>query len=784
MAFVNLSLLIGGLFTAIPIVLHLVMRQQPKRLVFPALQFLQRRKESNRRKLQLRQWLLLALRCVAIALLALAFARPSVASTALGGWLEAALLLGILVVTLVSLAGAVMQGRGRVLVGGLSVVAALLALGLAGALFATARRGTTVLLGDQQAPVAAALVVDTSPSMAYKHGNRSRLAQARDIADWLIRQFPGDSQIAVMESRPGPAIFSVDAAAAQKTVQRLRSTPLTRPLPDAIQQGLRLVETSDLQRKEVYVLTDLTRSSWGNDAATLRQRLDQTCDVTLYLIDVGVDDPQNTALGDLQLSAESLASNNELVIETEVSTTSRGPRAVDLLIEQPDSERPIVEDGKTLVPSAIRRDRQAIVFDQPGAQRVRLTLGGLDPGVHHGRVQLVGEDSLEVDDVRHFTIEVRQAWPVLVAAPADTITTFLTEAIAPFEFRQNGQARFDCTVIDQSDLPNQQLENFAIVTLIDPAPLAPGQWQQLEDFVEQGGGLAIFLGHHAEAGGSFHAPSAVQLIGGRLDRVWRAGGRDLFLAPQQYNHPVLSPFRDQPTSVPWNLSPVLRHWGLDDLQPETDVVIRYGNGQPALIETALGRGRVLTLTTPVSDPAQPAGRSAWNELPTSEAAWPYFVLVNEMFPYLAGEGQNRLNYTVGEPVVLPNDPARQPPRYELFPPSAEPLEVTAGDGEIVVRFTEQPGAYRLKGFRGGPVRRGFAVNLPARESDLQRVPRDELNERLGENRYQYARNREEIVLEVGEARVGREFYPYLLAILAVVFGLEHLLSNRFYRPAS
>ena len=71
MAFANLSLLLGALLVTVPILLHLVLRQEPKRLVFPALRFLQQRREANRRRLQLRHWLLLALRCAAIAALVL-----------------------------------------------------------------------------------------------------------------------------------------------------------------------------------------------------------------------------------------------------------------------------------------------------------------------------------------------------------------------------------------------------------------------------------------------------------------------------------------------------------------------------------------------------------------------------------------------------------------------------------------------------------------------------------------------------------------------------------------
>ena len=81
MAFVNLSLLLGTLLIGIPIALHLVMRQQPKQLQFPAVRFIRKRHEANRRTLRLRHWILLLLRCLVLALCALALARPSVSSS-------------------------------------------------------------------------------------------------------------------------------------------------------------------------------------------------------------------------------------------------------------------------------------------------------------------------------------------------------------------------------------------------------------------------------------------------------------------------------------------------------------------------------------------------------------------------------------------------------------------------------------------------------------------------------------------------------------------------------
>ena len=76
--FVNIAFLAGIGAIAVPIVLHLIMRQKPKLLEFPALRFIQRRHDLNQRRLKLRHLLLLLLRAGAIAVLALALARPTI----------------------------------------------------------------------------------------------------------------------------------------------------------------------------------------------------------------------------------------------------------------------------------------------------------------------------------------------------------------------------------------------------------------------------------------------------------------------------------------------------------------------------------------------------------------------------------------------------------------------------------------------------------------------------------------------------------------------------------
>lgn len=784
MALVHLSFLIlGGLFIGIPIVLHLLMRRKPKHLVFPALRFVKERRETNRRRLRLRHWLLLLLRCLVVALLAAALARPSVASAAVGNWAILGLLVALLVVVLLLFVASLVERKGLVFSGALGVIAATLLIASVALLAITLSGGSRVRIGDQEAPVAAMLVVDASPRMAYRQKNRTRLEEASETAQWLLDQLPQESEVAVVSSHPDGSLPPVDQAAAHKTLERLQITNVPRPLVTLLSDALDLAEKSDKPRKEVYVFTDLTAAAWRGEAeGGLQKRLAASPEVLLYVIDVGAADPRNFSLGELRLSGQALAKNSELRLQTEITSVGPGGRrSVAVYLEDLDPRLPIDREGDRVLPTPRQRSQESFELPAGGSQAVQFPLRGLELGVHQGFVKLIGEDGLAADDVRYFTVEVQQAWPVLVAAPQNVKTSYLTEALAPYQDKQTGTARFACDVIVQGDLPNRNLADYAAICLVDPAPLTAADWEKLAAYVKAGGGLAIFLGHNAQPPASFNEPAAQALLPGKLARQWRSPGRELSLAPASLDHPVLAQFRTMASTVPWRQFPVFLHWDLTPLNPTARTVLPYSNNKPALIESGLDRGRVLTLTTPVSDPARPSGRPTWNELPTGDNAWPYFVLVNEMLLYLVQSGDTRLNYLAGETAALANQAGRDPERYQLFPPGDEPHEVAAHEGRVRVQSTGQLGAYRLKGNRGGPVVRGFCVNLLPDATALSRAPAGRLDEVLGKDRYRIAANREEITRDVGEARIGREFYPYLLVLLAIVLGLEHLFSNRFYK---
>jgi len=712
MALANPLLLLGGLLVAVPIVLHLIMRRKPRQFEFPALRLVESRHETNQRQLRLRHLLLLALRVAAIGLLALALARPTV-----------------------RLSGA---------------------------------------MGKQKDPVAAVMVFDASPRMDYRHQNRSRLEVAQEMALSILAGLPPESQIAVLDTRRQPGAFQVDRGAAKDRIRRLTTLANSQTLVETLDDAARLLATSELAQREVYVFTDLARPAWPDgSAARLRQRLDDLKAVGLYLIDVGVEEPANTALGELRLSEQVLSSTSSLAIETELF--HRGPRAersVELYLLGPE-----------LAPE--KRAQATAELEEGRPRAIEFRLGSMEAGTHRGYVEIVGADGLAADDKRFFTVEVTPAWRVLLVAPhpADRYALFLAEALAPAVFRRTGQARFDCRVIAVDRLAAEPLESYGAICLLDPPALDPAAWQRLADFVADGGGLAVFLGRNAQQAASFNHATAQEVLAARLLRQARRPDGDLYLAPDAFDHPLLKSFAGLSGTVPWEAFPVFRYWQLEEPGEGVDVVVRYNDGRPAILERPLGRGRAVTVTTPVSDFPD---RTAWNLLPVGDS-WPFVILANDMMSYLVGASGRRLNYFAGQPALLQLDPQDDYRAYVLSlleAPDAVDVRLTPDLKEklLVITSTDQVGNYRVRaGGSGSGVDRGFSVNLAHEKTNLDRAGEDDLKRVFGEHPYQLARDRDQLQIKVAEGRAGRDLFPILIVMVALLLAAEHVVANRFYR---
>jgi hypothetical protein len=80
--FLNPLFLFSLAAASIPVIIHLFTRRRPREVRFPSLEFLSEVNQSEIRRLKIKQWLLLLLRTLAVAALALAMSRPALRGTA------------------------------------------------------------------------------------------------------------------------------------------------------------------------------------------------------------------------------------------------------------------------------------------------------------------------------------------------------------------------------------------------------------------------------------------------------------------------------------------------------------------------------------------------------------------------------------------------------------------------------------------------------------------------------------------------------------------------------
>src|SRR3984957_9902155 len=168
MSLMHVGLAAGGAALAsLPVILHLFMRQTPKHVIFPALRLIKERQKQSKKRMRIKNWLLLLARMALVALMAFALARPSLYSQ--------------------------------------------------------------VPLGAESQPTALGLVFDTSLSMKYKDKDKTRLEEAKERAREIVSKLPDSSLVFVVDSSE-PGVTGLSPAAALKRIDGLTTHGVSRQL--------------------------------------------------------------------------------------------------------------------------------------------------------------------------------------------------------------------------------------------------------------------------------------------------------------------------------------------------------------------------------------------------------------------------------------------------------------------------------------------------------------------------------------------------------------------------
>lgn len=352
--------LIGVACIAIPIIIHFLMRRRRKPIQWAAMRFLLEAYRKHRKRLRLEQLLLLASRCLLIALIALALGRP-----------------------LLSAAG-LLQGTGAT---------------------------TVYILLDNS--LAASAVDDAGVSALDRHKRLADAILARldagegDRAGLVLLGSPAEAIVVP----PSSDVSSVRALAADAAATDSRAD---LPAAAAMLQGL-MAGDAEAGRRMIVILSDFLEGSAATDAAL--SRLADDASTTIIATPPAAEGLTNVTITGVEpLRAVMLAevgASPELARQEQVTVLLRrtGPgvssRAITTI-----RVRFVGDDGTTGVA------QHALTWD-PGQTTARASLmpGGV---ITPGRAVIIAEidrDAIAGDNLFRRSIEVRQRLRIGLIAP-------------------------------------------------------------------------------------------------------------------------------------------------------------------------------------------------------------------------------------------------------------------------------------------------------------------------------------------------------------------------------
>ncbi len=255
MTFLNPLLLFALAAAAIPLIIHLFNFRRPRRVDFSSLAFLNELKKSTMQRVRVKQWLLLALRTLAIACLVLAFARPTMTGPLAG----------------------TLGGGGR----------------------------TTM-----------AIVVDRSTSMTLRDGGGAYTDQSTALIEALLQDMEsGDEVLLVPTPADGtlPAFYQ-NPASALAALEELPIGAGSERLTEAIARASQRLNDRPTVNRDVFVVSDFQASTVSDSSS-----FELPDGARMLLMPLGTDGRGNLAVSDVQVLSQIVSEGQPVRIEATVT---------------------------------------------------------------------------------------------------------------------------------------------------------------------------------------------------------------------------------------------------------------------------------------------------------------------------------------------------------------------------------------------------------------------------------------------------------------------------------
>lgn len=750
MPFMHPMLFAGGAAAAsVPIIIHLLNRRRFKVLDWAAMRFLLESVRKNRRRILIEELILLALRCLAVFLLAVAVGRF---------------------------------------------------LGCA---------PTQVLPVGTSAQMTHVFILDDSVSMGQKVADTTAFSKAASDLAGMIEAIPSTDEVAVLlTSRPKrsealcPLKNLTDPEVLSGRLKSLKPSDTTAMLNRAVRTAGEILNETGTE-KRLYVLSDFRSSDYGveGNIQDMSREFKILADTKaeIILMNYGAAPSVNLTAVDIRMLDKLAVAS--VPVRMEFRVRNNGPKraedvSVSFVVRSDDGEE---------VKLPVRTIR-SIDPGQTESVQIAYTFPDAGPAVIEAQLSA---DNLAGDNTASLALDIRKARRVLivdgehdVSDPINSESIFLTVALDPSGDGRDGNK---CDVVPADRVAEVNFDRYDAVILANvgrfPMTVNPdgssgyAQMESLSRYVRGGGGLVIFTGDRVNPdfyNGPFY-DSGKGLCPLRIAApVGDANKKQKYvrlLRQSISSESVMNSFqgRRSPftqlvrfyvfTPVDQSASPVAS----SDVGP-VRVLARFDNTDsspqqsPAIVARSYGSGSVMMIFT--------SADTEWTDWPKDRFTWLSFV--NDMVEYISRQAGRDFTATVGRRIdyTVPTDikAARVMLKTPAFP--AEDVIALEGrrvGGQRVISY-ENPrhkGIYQLKLNVADEERSVlFARNTNPREGRLDRINEQQIRSALGVE-FTYHDRLKTTPADAATAAEGSEYWKAALAAMLIILAAEVFLGQRF-----
>lgn len=719
MLFVHQALTWGFLLALVPLLIHLINMLRHQRVQWAAMEFLLQSYRKHRQWIWLKQFLLLLARMLAVALVVAMLAHLTTRER----WLR---------------------------------------------IFAGQTTHHYVLLDDSYS-----MSERTAGASAFENARQAlqRIVDAAENADSPQRF------TLIRYSRALPSSEQTGTAGAAD-VADFNSVPATTGLAAKVQDKFRVVDATELavgpkgplelvaqmltdapdETALVYVLSDFRRHDWESPTEVKEQLKTLAANKSeIHFIQCARPGEPNLGIVEMTPANDTRAADVPLFVDIKVKNFGSRPLtrvplkirttyypADDLATASPLDLKGVTEDVVTLLIDSLSPNETAV-------RRAQVYFA--KPGKHVVQAQLP-DDSIAVDNQHWCVIDFPAGERVLIVdGTADQQHAYFMEAtFRPLERSSTGIRPEVRPAAFLRETPPEALNAYSAIYLLDVPRLDDRAVTNLQEYVEGGGGLGVFLGPEAQP--EFYNRRLYDEGKGLLPMpvgfAYELPPESDTAAPdfELTNHPIFSFFVTSANSLVHGITVTNYRrpkdgWKLDGKEKTegSAVIAKLRDGQPLMLEKAFGDGRVVCFTSTLAP--------TWNDWAKSPS---FVVLLLKLQGYLASPQRLDDPRLVGSPITVTVDPNQYQTDLTFVTPAAKrdermvisrgysPAEtnrVTSAIGRANAQGvrsgeTDRSGVYEAWpiGIKGAVDLRRWAVNVEPEEGNLRLSDNQELLARL------------------------------------------------------